>query len=79
MSVSATLLAVMMLADSTATVPKPPANEEDKLICRRELATGSLVRSTRRCQTRKEWARQAEAVRRDAEEMRARSGPVATN
>lgn len=68
MSVSATLLAVMMLTDTSATAPKAANDDENKMICRRELKTGSMVTATRRCHTKKEWARITDATSRAARE-----------
>jgi hypothetical protein len=68
MSVSAALLAVMMLGDASATAPKPAKDDGNKMICRRELKTGSMVTATRRCHTKKEWARLIDATSRAARE-----------
>jgi hypothetical protein len=69
MSVSAAILAVMMLGDASATAPANKAmDDENKMICRRELKTGSMVAATRRCHTKKEWARLIDATSRAARE-----------
>lgn len=79
-----TILALALLADAAAsppsvTPPAPPANpEKTKLICRRDVETGSLVRATRRCYTREEWAKLAAQGNRDAQTMMDRAGPRST-
>lgn len=60
------MLAVVLLALSGAAAaqqpplaPPPPAAEADpmdKMVCRRQLETGSLVRAKRQCHTRRQWA-----------------------
>lgn len=74
MAVSFGLLALTLLADASAAAPKTVAkDDENKLICRRELVTGSLVKANRRCHTRKEWMRMADDTRRDTDAMAERS------
>jgi hypothetical protein len=68
MSVSAALIAVMMFSDASATAPKSAKDDENKMICRRELKTGSMVSYSRRCHTKREWARLVDATSRAARE-----------
>ncbi|MDO9489369.1 MAG: hypothetical protein Q7J32_13425 [Sphingomonadaceae bacterium] len=44
------------LANEIAT----PGSDADKIICKKSLETGSLVRKTKRCFTQREWDRLAE-------------------
>lgn len=44
-------------------------SEADKMVCKRELATGSLVRANKQCRTALEWARIAESQRTGATKM----------
>lgn len=68
---STAFFVAMMLADAAAGGTQAPVatNPEDRVICRKQLETGSLVKGKRICHTRKEWARLADEGRRDAEEL----------
>ncbi len=59
------IAAIAMLGMSTAAMAQtPPAQPEaEKKICRKTPEIGSLVKKTRQCFTRAEWARIAEAAR----------------
>ena len=71
---SAAFFVVAMMADATAAAPAAkPVDPLDKVICHRELETGSLTRVRKECRTRREWGKIADANRRDAETMQARS------
>jgi hypothetical protein len=78
---SATLIALSLFADAAAAaaLPKKDKSDPDRLICRRELKTGSLVQTTRTCRTKREWEEIANAGRRDVDELRDRSKHVTTN
>jgi hypothetical protein len=67
------------LAANTSAAPPPPAKDPDKLICRREAKTGSLVQTTRSCKTRKEWAEISANNRRDVDRLRENSSPRSTS
>lgn len=72
MSVSALFVALMLAESSAATPPAaaPPApRPEDKIVCRKILETGSLIKGERVCHTRAEWAKLADLGRRDAEDL----------
>ena len=60
-----TMAALAALGMGTAAIAQAPAAQPDpeKKICRKTLETGSLVKKTRQCFTRAEWARIAEAAR----------------
>jgi hypothetical protein len=72
-------MVIAMLADATAVKPAKDKNDPDKLICRRQVMTGSLVKSTRRCLTRAQWSRLSDQGRRDAENITQRTGSNASN
>ena len=63
------IAAIAMLGMSTAAMAQtPPAQPEaEKKICRKTLEIGSLVKKTRQCFTRAEWARIAEGARTNAQ------------
>lgn len=71
MLISTAFLTLAMMADAaTATAQTAvPADPLDKVICRRILETGSLVKGKRVCLTRREWTRASEKGRERAEEM----------
>lgn len=45
------------------------AGNPDKIVCKRIVDTGSLVRGTRTCKTRATWDSEAQAARRQVQEM----------
>lgn len=55
--------AVLVMAASAPAQRKAAADDKDKLICKRDTETGSLVAKKRQCHTRKDWDRIAEAAR----------------
>lgn len=76
---STSLFIVAMMADATATTPPAkPVDPLDKVVCHRELETGSLTRVLKECRTRREWSELADAVRRDAQTLRERSSAFAS-
>jgi hypothetical protein len=60
-----------LLSAATAVYAVPPArgtpaksdNPRERIVCRTFLDTGSLVRSTRTCKTRREWDADAANLR----------------
>jgi hypothetical protein len=46
-----------------ANAPEKASDKSDRMICKRFLATGSLVRSYRTCKTNREWQRERETIR----------------
>ena len=64
---SALFLSILMLAVADPAAPPAagvpqtdqvaaPADPMDKMVCRRQVETGSLVRAKRQCHTRRQWA-----------------------
>ncbi|MGZ8284236.1 MAG: hypothetical protein ACXW27_01165 [Allosphingosinicella sp.] len=45
------------------------AGNPDKVICKRLVETGSLVRKPRSCKTRATWEREGEAARKQVQEI----------
>ena len=43
--------------------PERAADSQDKMICKRFIETGSLVRGTRVCKTKREWERDRADIR----------------
>jgi hypothetical protein len=75
-------LVLAMMADTatpTATPAVDPKKDPNKMICRREVEIGSLVKTRRTCHTRKEWSEMADAARRDAYTLRERSNSITSN
>lgn len=61
---TAALAATPLLAQSPDTgTPPGGAPAKEKLICRREAPIGSMIASRKRCYTKAEWERIAEAAR----------------
>ncbi len=71
MLISTTLLTLVMMADAATTTAQAatPVNPLDKVVCRRILETGSLVKGKRVCLTRREWALASEKGSDRAREM----------
>jgi hypothetical protein len=69
MIISTAFLTLAMMADAATAQAAPPANPLDKVICRRILETGSLVKGKRICLTRREWALASEKGSDRAREM----------
>lgn len=65
--VAATLIAAAATA-AAAAEPKREAVEkasdpQDKMICKRFVETGSLVKGYRSCKTKRDWERERDAMR----------------
>lgn len=50
-------------SDTAAAAAAPAPETTEKLICRKQVETGSLVKGKRTCMTRSEWAKVADAAR----------------
>ena len=68
-----------LFAAAAAPAPAAEPRPQDKIICRRYLETGSLVKSTKVCHTRAEWTRLSENARRDAEDISTARNGVNSN
>jgi hypothetical protein len=56
-------------ADTTGAAQASNAVDDDRLICRKTLETGSLVRKKKECFTKREWDALAEAHRRGNQKL----------
>jgi hypothetical protein len=66
------LLATALAGAVTATAVAAPKEREraekssdsgDKIICKRFVETGSLVKGTRSCKSKRDWERERDAIR----------------
>lgn len=66
----AALLLLPIAAPAMADDPKPggekAADNPDRVICKRFLETGSLVRGYRTCKTKAEWQRERDNLRQES-------------
>ncbi|OYY68921.1 MAG: hypothetical protein B7Y44_07675 [Sphingomonadales bacterium 28-55-16] len=80
-----------LLATGAAIAPTAASSKEadlegkvmpdgEKILCRRVAETGSLVRKSKKCYTRAQWDRIAEAAKANATKMQSdhMSGPAGT-
>jgi hypothetical protein len=51
-----------------------PASTKSKIICRRDVEIGSLVKGVRRCGTADEWRRSSEAARKTTADIQDQKG-----
>lgn len=65
---STALVIAALLAEAAVPAPEQP-KPQDKVTCRRYLETGSLIKGTKVCHTRREWARLNDEARQDTEAM----------
>ena len=49
--------------------PETVSSKPDKVVCKRLVETGSLVRGAKTCKTRAEWDRHGEMARRQVQEI----------
>lgn len=60
---SLSLLLLLAAAQAGPDAAERSADKQDKVICKRFLETGSLVRGYRTCKTKREWERERDALR----------------
>jgi hypothetical protein len=85
--VGATIMAFVSAAaialPAPEDAPERAKDSRDKMICKRFVATGSLVRGYRTCKTKWEWERERENLRTlsvsDSCRDRANGGSLCTN
>jgi hypothetical protein len=71
MSRSLFLAAFILTGSTLAIAAEPPktddraklADKSEKMICKRFLETGSLVKGYRACKTKRDWERERDAIR----------------
>ncbi len=68
MFLAALAATAFVAAAAGAAEPAKPALDDDKVICKKSVDTGSLIRGKKRCMTRKQWNESAEAMRRQVME-----------
>ena len=67
-----TASAVALLATAASAREAEPTKvmpNGEKIVCKRDMDTGSLVRATKRCYTRGQWDRIAEGARANAQRI----------
>jgi hypothetical protein len=77
LTIALVALAAALPAPLLAQTAAKPADDPDKVICRREVPIGSLIASRKMCLTKKQWQereiRGNEEARRQMEENSARN------
>ena len=70
------VIAWKLPASSTSLVPPQPvkASALDKVVCKKQIRTGTLGGIERTCMTMREWGRQADELRQPWEELQGRKG-----
>jgi hypothetical protein len=66
--------ATQPVTQPASTAVAPPAKPADKLICRRELRSGSLADYKKICHTRAEWQRMSDNERDTWQELQGTKG-----
>lgn len=66
---SALLAGTAMAADTPGAAEAQNALDDSRIICRKTLEVGSLVRKKKECFTKREWDRIAEANQRGAKRL----------
>jgi len=69
-----TFAAILLAGSLATTAVAAPARDEaeksadsqDKIICKRFLETGSLVKGTRTCKPKRDWERERDAARQQS-------------
>lgn len=78
------VLAVLVLTGSTlAFASEPPKTDDrekssdngEKMICKRFMETGSLVKARRVCKTKQDWQRERDAIRSASSASGSCAGP----
>ena len=62
------MMLILSLAVPAAALAADKAEKRERLICKREAATGSLVKARRNCLTKAEWKRAQENTRQSVED-----------
>jgi hypothetical protein len=58
-----TLTTAAIAAPAARDQAEKSADSQDKIICKRFLETGSLVKGTRTCKSKRDWERERDAAR----------------
>ena len=78
LGLSAWAVASVLTETATTTAKSEAAKPEKKVICRRVLATGSLVISKKTCRTITERKRSSNDIRHDPEDLQTKKGGANT-
>ena len=78
------LIAFPAMADDQVEIEETakavPATADPKLICKREVETGSLVRKKKRCATKQQWDEMAASAQRGSKALtKANAGRMSGN
>jgi hypothetical protein len=65
----AAALALLSAEPVLASEASAETGDQDKIVCKRLVDTGSLVRGKRVCKTRQEWGRSAQGAREKTQAM----------
>ncbi len=66
---------MMAQASETPAAATLALDPNDKIVCRREAPTGSLIASRKICHSKREWSELADAGRREAEKLQGKPSP----
>jgi hypothetical protein len=66
-------------AQATATASAEPVDPLDKIVCKRTLETGSLIKGKKVCITRRQWNKVAEEGRAMGQEMQDANSRIVGN
>ena len=58
-----------LLAGTATAADQSPVVDDQEIVCKKTLETGSLVKKTKQCFTKAEWARIAESQRTGAQKL----------
>jgi hypothetical protein len=73
MLITLTLSAALALSQATPTTTPAAKPKREKRVCKKVMATNSLVRVGKICRTAKDWQKESEDARRATEEMQTSS------
>ena len=69
LSLSTVLAVAVIAAPAGAQAPESAAPDQPKLICKKTLETGSLVRKRKQCMTKEDWDKVAASQQAGARKM----------
>ena len=72
------LLAAAPVEPTPATAPAAPPAPKEKMICKKQVDTGSLVKGRRICMTQSQYRRQIEEAQRDTANLQVLNGAPAS-
>jgi hypothetical protein len=69
MRIAAILLAAAVVSPALAAEQPKPADDKDKMICKRETPVGSLIASRKVCLTKAQWVQREKDGNEEARKM----------